>query len=232
MMIAEPLNLTERSALDQLEAEIRTGVDASIRIGKALKEIRERKLYKHYGTFDDYCLNRWNFTGERARQLINFIEVRNDVPVSSERQARELKSLNSEERKHVWDTVISNISTKSLWEDSNISEDEKEVWSANTPSPRPTLKQISETVRSGLTKEQFLIMQQKEKEALERRKKCIENGRKAKNVTPAQSAKKWVIKYIERIKKYHAKFPDVSVLLDDTIESYIQIIESSHVLNS
>lgn len=56
--------------LRQLEAVIERGQATFIEVGRALAEIREKKLYKGaFRTFEDYCKNRWGWGAGRARQI-------------------------------------------------------------------------------------------------------------------------------------------------------------------
>jgi hypothetical protein len=43
-----------------------------VEVGAALIEIRDAKLYRDgFDTFDDYCSERWDFSRQRAYQLID-----------------------------------------------------------------------------------------------------------------------------------------------------------------
>jgi DNA modification methylase len=58
--------------LAELEAVIERGRQAFVEVGLALLEIRARRLFRELGftTFTDYCRQRWDFTPQRAVQLI------------------------------------------------------------------------------------------------------------------------------------------------------------------
>lgn len=231
MIEAIPLTNTERSMLDQLEGKIRTGIESTIKIGEALREIRDKRLYKYYGTFEDYCLNRWNFTSDYARKLINFVEVRQNVPVENERQARELGRLTSDEQKEIWGAVQQQMA-KPLWEHAEVPEEEKQVWEESTPREQPTARQLVDSINSKMTERQkFEAMKIKEQEAL-RRKKCIENGKKSTEVTPGGSSAKKIREYVKRCKSYHWRYPDMADWLDEALDNYISVLESSNVFNS
>jgi hypothetical protein len=58
----------ERRAL--LEDIIDRGLQTFIEVGSALKEIKERKLWKpEYASFEDYCYQRWNWTARYANNV-------------------------------------------------------------------------------------------------------------------------------------------------------------------
>lgn len=85
--------------LQELECRIEKGLQTFIDVGNCLLEIRDRRLYKEqgYGRFEDYCQERWGWSRERGRQLIEGAKVAtivgNKVPVKTESQARELTPL-------------------------------------------------------------------------------------------------------------------------------------------
>ena len=83
--------------------------------GNALLEIRDSRLYRtSYGTFEDYCRDRWSFNSSRARQLIAAAEtiaiLQSDTIVSllpsTESQTRPLVSLPPEAQQEVWAAAV------------------------------------------------------------------------------------------------------------------------------
>jgi len=77
----------------------------------ALLEIRESRLYRQdYSTFEDYCKERWGWTGNYGRRLITAAEIGQTVPFGTESQAREFAPLrdNPETVREVWQEVSSN----------------------------------------------------------------------------------------------------------------------------
>ena len=63
--------------LKSLESIIDTGINAA---WSALKEIHDEQLYKaDYSSFEDYCKERWNWSKQRAYQLISAAEVAKNV---------------------------------------------------------------------------------------------------------------------------------------------------------
>ena len=63
--------------LERLERTVRQGLEIFYRVGEALAEISDRKLYKDlgYSNFRDYLMERWNMKKSRAYQLIDSAEV-------------------------------------------------------------------------------------------------------------------------------------------------------------
>jgi hypothetical protein len=66
------LSDTEQRELYAHEQAIEDGLKAYQTMGKALKAILDKRLYRNdYDTFDDYCTGRWNFSRTRAYQIMN-----------------------------------------------------------------------------------------------------------------------------------------------------------------
>lgn len=93
------LNAGEQGMLERCEATIARGLDTFVEVGEALMEVRERRLYRSFGTFEDYCRERWRMSASRARQMIGAAQTVTNVTLSglpqpaSEAVARELRSL-------------------------------------------------------------------------------------------------------------------------------------------
>lgn len=107
------LSVTEADRLARCEAVIERGLQTFVDVGLALMEIRDSRLYRRdYGTFEDYCRERWNFTDRRARMLVASAEVIGNigtvVPLlpSNERQIRPLTSLPADEQVIVWQRAV------------------------------------------------------------------------------------------------------------------------------
>jgi uncharacterized membrane protein len=74
------LSTQETQYLAMLEATIKNGLGIFWKVGEALAEIRDRRLYRQeYPTFAEYCEKKWGFSDSRARQLITSSEVVRDV---------------------------------------------------------------------------------------------------------------------------------------------------------
>ena len=100
ILIASPqaapaLTGAEAVRLRECEAVIERGRETFVKVGLALSEIRDRRLYRtEYDTFEGYCRVRWRFSRVQAHRLIEAANVVKMLPVgntvTSERQAREL----------------------------------------------------------------------------------------------------------------------------------------------
>lgn len=93
------LLLTEQAALDRCEKVIGRGLATFIRVGAALLEIRDGRLYRGaYATFEEYLAERWGISARHGRRLIQAFEVAREIgPIGplpgTESQARELAQL-------------------------------------------------------------------------------------------------------------------------------------------
>lgn len=112
-MATTALTKYERQDLAECEAVIERALQAFDEFGKALRDIRDRRLYREkYGTFEEYCQARWNVKSSRARQLIAAATVAEEVatvaalPPSNEAQTRPLAGLATEERQDAWSYAV------------------------------------------------------------------------------------------------------------------------------
>lgn len=65
---------------------IERGIQTFVDVGLALLAVREQRLWRTYGTFENYCSERWGWTPGRVRQLTGaattIINLQNDTMVS------------------------------------------------------------------------------------------------------------------------------------------------------
>ena len=106
--LLSPLNSAEESALNHCERRIHEGLGRFRDVGLALASIRDNRLYRATDpTFEIYCRERWNWSRQRAHQMIECAEVAASLPgdcqplVDNERQARELAKVEPEKRAEV-----------------------------------------------------------------------------------------------------------------------------------
>lgn len=92
-----PLTAAERDRLGQLEAVVDNGLDTFRRVGAALTEIRDARLYRQtHTTFEAYCAAKWGFGRAHAYRLIAAADVVSKLETAglpvpqSEGQAREV----------------------------------------------------------------------------------------------------------------------------------------------
>lgn len=104
----KPLDTAERSALLRCEAAISKHLEGYQAVGNALREIRDRQLYRTtHPTFDEYVKHRWKMEATHAYRLIAAADVaRNLSPTgdtpATERAARELTGLPIETQRQAW----------------------------------------------------------------------------------------------------------------------------------
>jgi len=109
-MESKALTVPETQQLASLEATIERGVKTFVDVGNALVAIRDGRLYRaEYGTFREYCKQRWGFTDRRARLLMSASEVVANVQSGSidplpatESQARPLSKLPADKQPEAW----------------------------------------------------------------------------------------------------------------------------------
>lgn len=100
--------------LEQLEGVIQKNIGAFYEVGRALMEIRDKGLYRDvlgYDTFEAYCKGRWDFSRQRAYQLIDSVTVKNNLstPVDiqiTEYQIRPLARLEPEQQRTAWQKAV------------------------------------------------------------------------------------------------------------------------------
>jgi hypothetical protein len=98
----------------ELETLIARNQECFYKIGKALKEIRDNRLYRQalFDSFEAYTRARWDMGKSHAYRLIKFYEViYNLSPIgdklpANESQARPLAQLDSIEQRRIWKAII------------------------------------------------------------------------------------------------------------------------------
>jgi hypothetical protein len=74
------LTTRERREFERAERTIARGLKSFLEVGMALKEIRDKRLYRQqYNTFEEYCIRRWDFSRPRAYELCAASEVVADL---------------------------------------------------------------------------------------------------------------------------------------------------------
>ncbi|MBG1268329.1 hypothetical protein [Nostoc sp. WHI] len=107
--------LTEEEQSDRLHLE-RKVERAFFEAGKALAELRDRRLYRStHSTFEEYCLDRFGYNRSRSYQLVDAaIVVDNlqkcpqivDILPTAEGQVRPMTKLEPQEQQEVWLTAV------------------------------------------------------------------------------------------------------------------------------
>lgn len=104
----EALNTDEKIELLKQEKIVRDGRETFVKVGMALEVIRDRKLYRQtYGTFEEYCQEKWKFSRQYASQLITGAAAVKALPpslsriVDNPRVAAELAKVPEKSREEV-----------------------------------------------------------------------------------------------------------------------------------
>lgn len=100
--------------LTELEKEISNGQGHFITVGRALMEIRDKRLYKEalYDTFELYVRGRWDIGRSHAYRMMAFYEIiRNLSPIGdilpeNESQVRPLAGFAPFEQREIWKKFI------------------------------------------------------------------------------------------------------------------------------
>jgi hypothetical protein len=101
------LSETEEKMLGHYETIIEQGEKTIIEVGQALLAINRGKLYKtQYGSFEEYCREKWGFGKRRGYYLIDAAEIANEVCTSgahlsevTERQLRAVAKLSNTDQR-------------------------------------------------------------------------------------------------------------------------------------
>ncbi len=111
ILLANELTPEEEKDKLRLERQVEKGFYIS---GKALAELRDRRLYRNtHSNFHSYCKERFNFGRQSANYLIAAVKVYENLTTNgcqilptSERQVRPITALASEEQNQVWQTAV------------------------------------------------------------------------------------------------------------------------------
>lgn len=101
MTALERLDVDEREHLAECEIIIEAGLASFVEVGEALAQVRDSRLYRaEYGTFEDYCRERWGLSRKRSYDLmaasstVKALSPNGDNPIpENEGQARALAPL-------------------------------------------------------------------------------------------------------------------------------------------
>lgn len=153
----EMMTLAEINRLGELEQVVETGLTVFVKVGNALLEIRDSRLYRQqFPTFEAYCRERWGLSRPRAYQLLEAAAVVGNlnclpmVDTISERQARPLTRLEPEVQREVWKEVLAEtpheeITAKVVEEKAKaadpLNEAVKQVKKELQPEPTPPAQQ-------------------------------------------------------------------------------------------
>lgn len=112
-METQVLTALEQNELERCEVVIKQGLETFIEVGQALLTIREKRLYRlEFGTFEDYCRDRWGMEKSQTYRLIDAAKVIDNIsPIGellpkTESQARPLTQLQPEAQREAWREVV------------------------------------------------------------------------------------------------------------------------------
>lgn len=76
------LSAEEENDLHNLEERIHNGLEGFLEVGRAMFEIRDRRLYRaNYASWDDYCERKWNISGRHGSYqltaMLKTVEISN-----------------------------------------------------------------------------------------------------------------------------------------------------------
>jgi hypothetical protein len=110
------LTTREQSLFARAERTIAKGLKSFLEVGMALKEIRDKRLYRQqYDTFEEYCARRWELSRPRAYELCAASEVVEDLSAvadirllpENERQTRPLTRLKDPAQwRRAWQSAV------------------------------------------------------------------------------------------------------------------------------
>lgn len=113
IVINEVMTLSEVHRLGELEQVVETGLTVFVKVGNALLEIRDSRLYRQqFPTFEAYCRDRWGLKRPRAYELmdaataVNNVSEISDTKPAKESHAAPLTRLEPEVQKEVWREVV------------------------------------------------------------------------------------------------------------------------------
>ena len=134
------LTRVEAEHLARYEQIITAGKESYLKVGEALLEICDQRLYRRqYQTFVEYCVNKWKFTARQANRLMEASQVvqnlKSDQLVSSvpvaipqnESQARKLAALTPSEQIQAARVVASNAAKPTAKDFAEAAEEVAEV---------------------------------------------------------------------------------------------------------
>ena len=146
---AHELTVSECDRLTALESTIERGLQTFVDVGTALLEIRDSRLYRQtFGTFEDYCSERWGIARRQAYRLMDAAQVVENVSnwtqtvPATESQARPLTGLPVDLQREAWQRAVDTAPNGKITAahvasvvDSLTADDEPEEYDAHAGAP-------------------------------------------------------------------------------------------------
>ena len=141
------LTTSERSRLDECESVIERGLKTFVDVGRALLEIRDSGLYREkYGTFEDYCRERWGVSKMHAYRLMDASSVVANLESNqlvtfptNEAQARPLTQLPAEQQAEAWTRAVETAPEGKI----TAAHVESVVREMQAPEPAPSVPHVA-----------------------------------------------------------------------------------------
>ena len=140
--LIERLSPAERKRYKQAETRIEKAMASFVVAGQELAAIRDEKLYREkYGTFAEYCEQRWDMQRRHAYRLIDSAAVMGrlecvqlDTLPATESQARPLTTIDLEKVGDAWAFVVPRLPEDDMLQPiltAKAIEEELQVWKDN-----------------------------------------------------------------------------------------------------
>ena len=112
----------ERKSLEKHEETIFQSLLSFLDVGGALEQIQEGRLYREkFRSFEEYCRERWNFSRQRAYQLIDAAKLADHLstivdvmPPTNENQVRPLAGSPQDLAVEAWKMAAKKAGTKEI----------------------------------------------------------------------------------------------------------------------
>lgn len=187
--------------LEDLERAIDEGLASYREMGRALKAIRDRRLYHAaYGTWDRYCKRRWKISGRHGNRLIQAGEIAalmgpmGPTP-ANERQAREVLRAPAGLRRAIAEQI-------------------------QGPA-KPTAAQIRQTVDS--------LARQSTEEKLATASAAEQEARARLEQAERESTLSRIERLAGRVRELHATLPTAAAA-DVALDDYLRVVRNSSTL--
>lgn len=227
-MANDVLNEQEQHELETLEQKIETAQKTyAIQVGEALLEIRNKRLYRGYSTFQAYCLQRWNYSASYVNQMISAYEVSTVIIESAARavnteqtinvkQARELAPLLAEPEhlRAVWDETLEKTAgkptAKAIREVRKI-HDERRGQELEVPPPvgvGNAVDELTDVAEQAWRLRQFAVVIGKATDHIEHL---------IGEIQKIQLTNNWRAQYLDRLRYHKEKVSVLETLLTETM---------------
>ncbi len=160
LMANTKLTESESRRLGQIEEKIERNRSEVI---SDFSEIRDKRLYRNYGTFEEYCDRRWGYRRNYVTKLIRVSNVVKNIEnlgtmvpkAQTERVARPLTRLPASEQSAAWTEAVQTARQTTELRNPRIS-------SSKLAAITPTARQVAAVVDKRIQTKAFTVIQQKD----------------------------------------------------------------------